>query len=91
MHALRLGVQGVELLRTGRITLPVPEPDLSFLRAVRRGEVSLPEVLEALDKSEAELVAAGADATVPNEPDRRWGDDWLHRSHLAYVETHSDR
>lgn len=34
MHALRLGVQGVELLRTGRITLPVPEPDLSFLDAV---------------------------------------------------------
>ena len=29
MHALRLGVQGVELLTTGRITLPVPEPDLS--------------------------------------------------------------
>ena len=37
MHALRLGVQGTELLTTGRITLPVPEPDLSFLRAVRRG------------------------------------------------------
>lgn len=27
MHALRLGAQGVELLTTGRITLPVPVPD----------------------------------------------------------------
>jgi hypothetical protein len=27
MHALRLGLQGIELLTTGRITLPVPEPD----------------------------------------------------------------
>ena len=71
-------------MRTGRITLPVPEPDLSFLRSVRRGEVSLPEVLEALDASEAELAAAGADATVPDEPDRKWVDDWLHQSHLAY-------
>lgn len=26
MHALRLGVQSVELLTTGRTTLPVPEP-----------------------------------------------------------------
>lgn len=26
MHALRLGYQGVEMLTTGRITLPVPEP-----------------------------------------------------------------
>ena len=26
MHALRLGLQGIELLTTGRITLPVPPP-----------------------------------------------------------------
>ena len=35
MHALRLGIQGVELLSTGRITLPVPEPQLTLLRSVR--------------------------------------------------------
>lgn len=87
MHALRLGVQGVELLSTGRITLPVPEPDLTFLRAVRRGEVSLAVVLEAIGEAEAALVAAGADAAVPAEPDRRWVDDWLHRSHVAYWES----
>lgn len=86
MHALRLGVQGVELLRTGRITLPVPEPELSFLRSVRRGELALPAVLKALDEAEAELVAAGEDTTVPDEADRRWVDDWLHRSHVAYWE-----
>jgi hypothetical protein len=28
MHALRLGLQGIELLTNGRITLPVPEPRL---------------------------------------------------------------
>jgi hypothetical protein len=39
---------------------------------------------EALDASEAELAAAGADATVPDQPDRAWVDDWLHRTHLAY-------
>ncbi|GAB4008444.1 DNA polymerase beta superfamily protein [Nocardioides ultimimeridianus] len=90
MHALRLGVQGVELLRTGRITLPVPEPDLSFLRSVRRGEVPLSEVLDALDRSEAALVAAGDDGAVPDQPDRRWVDDWLHRSHIAYWESRGE-
>jgi hypothetical protein len=30
MHALRPGLQGVELLTTGRITLPVPEPHRSY-------------------------------------------------------------
>jgi uncharacterized protein len=38
MHALRLGLQGVELLTTGRITLPVPEPGRRYLRSIRRGE-----------------------------------------------------
>ena len=37
MHALRLGLQGVELLTTGRISLPVPGPDRAYLRSVRGG------------------------------------------------------
>lgn len=84
MHALRLGVQGAELLTTGRITLPVPEPDLSFLRAVRRGEVGLAEVLAAIDAAESRLLQLCESTAVPPEPDRAWVDDWLHQSHVAY-------
>jgi len=84
MHALRLGVQGTELLTTGRITLPIPQPHLTFLRAVRRGEVSLPEVVSQLDRSEARLLDLCQSGSVPAEPDRLWVDDWLHASHLAY-------
>ena len=84
MHALRLGVQGAELLTTGRITLPVPEPELGFLRAVRRGEVSLAEVIAEVDRAEARLLELSAGSQVPDEPDRAWVDDWLHESHLAY-------
>jgi hypothetical protein len=84
MHALRLGAQGVELLTTGRITLPVPDPAGTYLRAVRRGGVPLAEVVTALADVEAELLRLQAHAEVPPEPDRAWVDDWLHRSHLAY-------
>lgn len=84
MHALRLGGQGVELLTTGRITLPVPEPDRAYLRAIRRGEVPLAEVLAAIDRAEARLLQLREGSAVPDEPDRAWVDDWLHRSHLAY-------
>jgi uncharacterized protein len=84
MHALRLGVQGRELLETGRITLPVPRPELDVLRAVRRGEVALDEVVALVDAAEARLVALRDEAQVPDQPDRAWVDDWLHRSHLAY-------
>ncbi len=84
MHALRLGLQGVELLTTGAISLPVPQPARDYLRAVRRGEVALHEVVGAVADAEAELERLRDASTLAAEPDRRWVDDWLHRSHEAY-------
>ena len=82
MHALRLGLQGAELLSTGRITLPVPEPDRAYLRAVRRGDVPLAEILDAIRAAEARLEALRDSPAVPDQPDRSWVDGWLHRSYL---------
>ena len=84
MHALRLGYQGVELLTTGRITLPVPEPQRAYLRSVRRGEVALAEVVAAVSETHLELTRLATSASVPELPDTGWVNDWLHRSHLAY-------
>jgi hypothetical protein len=84
MHALRLGYQGVELLTTGRITLPVPEPERAYLRSIRRGEVQLTEVVDAVSAAEVELTNLKESSALPDEPDRRWVDRWLHRSHLSY-------
>ena len=76
MHALRPGVQAVELLTTGRVTLPVPEPDRSYLRSVRRGEVPLAEVLAevlaAVTDAEQRLGASQESRDVPTEPDTAW-------------------
>jgi len=47
MHAVRLGYQGIELLETGRLTLPMAEPARSRVMAVRLGERSFEEVLKA--------------------------------------------
>src|SRR6266498_4142751 len=84
MHALRLGLQGIELLTTGRITLPVPEPHRAYLRSIRRGEIPLDEVVAAISQAEAELTTLATTSSIPAEPDRAWVDDWLHRSHLAF-------
>jgi len=84
MHALRLGVQGVEFLTSGRISLPVPEPQRSYLRSVRRGEVELAEVVQAVSQAERQLEELREASAVPAQPDRMWVDDWLHRTHLAY-------
>jgi uncharacterized protein len=84
MHALRLGLQGIELLTAGRITLPVPEPDREYLRSIRRGERPLAEVLDAIAAAEARLERLRDSASIPVEPDRRWVDDWLHRSYTEF-------
>jgi hypothetical protein len=84
MHALRLGLQGIELLTTGRITLPVPEPHRAYLRSIRRGERPLAEVLDAVSDAEARLAQLRGSPAIADQPDRHWVDDWLHRSYLNF-------
>jgi uncharacterized protein len=84
MHALRLGLQGIELLTTGRITLPVPELDRAYLRSIRRGERPLAEVLDAIAGAEARLTDLRDSPAIPDQPDRRWVDDWLYRSYQDF-------
>lgn len=76
-HMVRLGVQGVELLETGELTLPVPEPDRAWLRALRRGEHSRAEALERAGELEARLSALCETSDLPEEPDAAWADRWL--------------
>ena len=84
MHALRLGLQGIEFLTTGRISLPIPEPHRAYLRSIRRGEVPLDEVLDAITNAETRLVRLRVTSAVPDQPDRGWVDDWLQRSYLNF-------
>ena len=81
MHMLRLGIQGIEYVTTGRITLPVPGADGDFLRDVRKGVFTLDEVIERADHNERLLeIATGA---APKEPDYAAIDDWLLTTHRA--------
>jgi hypothetical protein len=64
--------------------LPVPEPDRERLRAIRRGEVPLADVVVNIAAAECELERLRASDSVADQPDRKWVDDWLHRSHVAY-------
>lgn len=55
MHALRLGFQGIEYLTERRLTIPVPEPERLTLLAIRRGELSLEDVLAMISVLEVRL------------------------------------
>lgn len=70
-HALRLGLQGVEVLRRGFITYPIDDKfyDLTYLRMVRNGLVDFEDVLEQGDHLEEKIRQAERDTRLPDEPD----------------------
>lgn len=55
MHALRLGFEGIELLTDRRLTLPVAEPNLGTLRAVRSGRRSFADAVALIAAAEEQL------------------------------------
>lgn len=77
MHALRIAHQGQELLGTGRITLPIEEPERSHLLEVRRGEVPLRDVLRRLHEQAERLEDAMLESELRDEPDRDAVDAFL--------------
>jgi hypothetical protein len=77
MHAARLGIQGIELLDTGQVTLPMPEPDRSRVMAIRTGERSFDEAIAEIDDLERQLAGALERSDLRDEPDRRAVDAFL--------------
>lgn len=69
MHVLRLGEQGIELMQTGRLTLPMPEPSRSRVMAVRAGDVRYDETVEAIEEVERRLGDAVATSPLQAQPD----------------------
>lgn len=77
MHMLRLGFQGVELLTTGRLSLPMREPERSFLLDVRRGKISEQECLTRAGELEQELSDLATTSPLPEEPDEARVEEWV--------------
>lgn len=83
-HMVRLGIQGVELMRTGEINLPMLEPDLTWLRELRRGEHSKEEALARAEELEAEIPLVAARSRLQEHPDDRAIDEWLASVHRRF-------
>lgn len=83
MHMVRLGVEGVDLLETGRISLPVREPWLSWLRELRHGQRTKEEALEAAAELEARLESLLETSPLPDRPDAEAAERWLIHAYRA--------
>jgi hypothetical protein len=76
MHMLRLGFQGVELLTTGRLSLPMREPERSYLLDVRRGRLSEEACFTRAGELERELEDLATSSPLPAEPEEERVERW---------------
>jgi len=77
MHILRLGFQGVELMSTGRLTLPMPEANRAYVYACRCGEIPLQDVLTKAGELERDVKDLLHDAPIAAEPAREEIQAWM--------------
>jgi len=82
-HMVRLGLQGVELLETGRITLPVPEPHRTWIRELRVGKHTMAEALGMAAEYDRRIGELLRTSPLPGYPDRDRTDRWLAGAYLG--------
>jgi predicted nucleotidyltransferase len=86
-HALRLAYQGLEIVRDGRLTLPMPRAERDRVLRVKRGDVTaLADVLEEIDAVQADVRAVLASGQTPltAEPALDVISDWSVSSHRRH-------
>jgi hypothetical protein len=76
-HAIRLGIQGIELLTTRSIELPMAEPAHTWLTDLRVGGHSLEEAIEKIESLQYILRHLAMSADLPPHADLDKINDWL--------------
>lgn len=84
MHMCRLGIQGVELFKTGMMTFPVREPDRSWLLDLRQGKIGLQEALTRVGELERELKNLYNTTHLPAEPNTKKVEQWMCQTYLEH-------
>lgn len=77
MHMLRLAHQGIELLETGSISLPIQDPVRAHIRNIRLGKVPLNDVLNETGDMERRLKDLITDGPLPAAPDTDRVEEWM--------------
>lgn len=83
-HMVRLGFQGVELLGSGQITLPMPVPQRDICIAIRHGTWSMANCLALAEELEMQIEALTGMSPLRPEPDYEYIDQWLSGSYRIH-------
>lgn len=86
-HALRIAMQGIELMRDGVIQLPMDSHPRQYLIDVREGKYTQGEVLEKLGRLESELLyAAEHTVRLPERVDMDYVNNWVTKIYRKWWE-----
>lgn len=86
MHMIRLGLQGVEYLATGRLTLPMGERCRGYILSVRRGEIPLEEIIKKANELESQIRHLTGRGPLPEKPDYDSVQQFLVKTYMNYWE-----
>lgn len=81
-HMIRLGMQGVELMHEGKVTLPMPQFKIDELMAIRKGETTREDVLDYSWYLDDCLKRAIDDSDLQDAPDRAKINELLHEIYM---------
>jgi predicted nucleotidyltransferase len=81
-HMVRTAMQGIELMTTGALRLPMVPSDLDILRSIRTGSITRDSVLALASELDDDLAVAIERTEANDQPDRRLINDTLHRIYL---------
>lgn len=82
-HAVRVGTQAIELLRTGHITFPLPNAE--HVLAIKTGRLPYQEVAAEIEALLTAVEDEAARSSLPEKPDLEWIDDFVARAYREEV------
>lgn len=82
-HAVRVGREAVELLKTHRITFPLPYAD--HILEIKQARLPYNDVAEEIEQLLEEVESASVQSTLRDSPDYEFIDDLVIRTHARKV------
>lgn len=83
-HAVRVGQEAIELLKTGHITFPLP--NAALIRGIKVGDYEYKQVADEIERLLEKVERAAEESNLPTEPDKLWIDDFVATVHLRQIE-----
>lgn len=85
-HVVRLGLQGVELMMTGRLTLPMAPLDRDAVLEIRKGNIPFNLCMSLAGNVERQLKDAIDASPLPDQPNKDMVESWMIETYQRYFD-----